>query len=748
MKHIKLTHNPHSNMTDVSIDGEPILEGPIPELLNNKEQPIVWISRFFTVLHEFCNDDFYSVSFGGDVQCFDDLLDHAKQAESDLKIDIEMKHIPFEQAEFERRASKLRMLFEKAKKGPIEEFKTEEIDYAFERALEPEFEVFVLATVGAGKSTLVNAFLGQDLQPSKNTACTATISRIEDHDDIKYFEGRACYEGDKKDEWVKADKVLLKKWNNSNVPLIELRGNIPMITSNSLRLVLVDTPGTNSAMGQQHKETIISAVKQHQGIILYLIDGLNLGSSDEQILLNVVSNEMERRDKQSRDRFIFVVNKIDEIDPENDDIPSILGRVREYLEKNYGITNPNIYPISARLSKLIRENMNDVELTKTERRDMRNGIELFTEESDMNMTQYMPLSPTVYKRVQKRIDEAKKANDSNELAMLYSGVAVLEEVILEYIYKHAYQDRIYKAVMSFEQVLVKREVMAKLHNEMANTVDELKFWKQMKVITDMYYGGDKAKQFKKDIQEFQWNKSKEYAETIRKIEKDAADKIDQYQKKLLGMKIASLENDAKMEEMVAEATSIMTYIQNELEEIVKFEVLTEINRFKDDYNQFIRDLISGLGDVSQSVMQFVKSAQLKFDTDIVSRTIGRLLQQIDKDGSMRITVERYNLLKAVLSATVRVPHSLSKSNILNMLRSKLARETILAEDLPGIVIDACKDVLVKQVELNELEMSRIARGMQDNASSISALENTLHENMIKRRWLEDFQNELHAILPV
>ena len=45
------------------------------------------------------------------------------------------------------------------------------------------FEVVVVATMSAGKSTVINALIGKELLHSANEATTATITRIHDNDD-------------------------------------------------------------------------------------------------------------------------------------------------------------------------------------------------------------------------------------------------------------------------------------------------------------------------------------------------------------------------------------------------------------------------------------------------------------------------------------------------------------------------------------------------------------------------------------
>ena len=54
----------------------------------------------------------------------------------------------------------------------------------------------------------------------------------------------------------------------------------------------------------------------------------------------------ENGGKQSRERYIFAVNKMDDYNPEDDDISNVLLDVKKYLEE-HGILTPNIFPLSA-----------------------------------------------------------------------------------------------------------------------------------------------------------------------------------------------------------------------------------------------------------------------------------------------------------------------------------------------------------------------------------------------------------------
>ena len=64
--------------------------------------------------------------------------------------------------------------------------------------------------------------------------------------------------------------------------------------------------------------------------------------NDDNKLLSMISQQMKRGGKQSKDRFIFVINKCDELDPEKgESIDDLLNEVKKYLN-NY---NKKIYKL-------------------------------------------------------------------------------------------------------------------------------------------------------------------------------------------------------------------------------------------------------------------------------------------------------------------------------------------------------------------------------------------------------------------
>ena len=309
----------------------------------------------------------------------------------------------------------------------------------FREALNNDFDAYVIATMSSGKSTFINAMLGQDLLPAANEATTATIAHIFDDKSrgSNFLGERIASDGKVIETRETIDLDTMKAWNQDpDTKSIKLSGDISSVEKNdNVRLVLTDTPGPNNGQDIEHARTTMGFVQdsRRNPLIIYVLNATQLGTTDDCTLLRLVADIMSKGGKQSKDRFLFVVNKMDMFDPERgENIKEALQRVRTYLQEN-GIQDPNIYPISARMAYLLRKQS---ELTRNERNDKNNIMELLLEEPSMALPQYMPLSPRVTRAM-----EAKAT--SREL--LNSGLPAVEAVIDEYISKYSFPMRLNRA---------------------------------------------------------------------------------------------------------------------------------------------------------------------------------------------------------------------------------------------------------------------------------------------------------------
>lgn len=154
----------------------------------------------------------------------------------------------------EQRLEQMRALMTEAREHPqFDQFieDNEQVRKSIEEAFNRDFDVYVVATMSSGKSTLINAMLGRDLLPAANEATTATIARITDNDQMteQFTAKRYNRDGEQVGQEDNVDLERLKEWNQlEDTQLIDIEGNIVAIREREdVRLVLTDTPAPTTA---------------------------------------------------------------------------------------------------------------------------------------------------------------------------------------------------------------------------------------------------------------------------------------------------------------------------------------------------------------------------------------------------------------------------------------------------------------------------------------------------------------------
>lgn len=459
MNHIAITHNPFLVETEFLINGQAPSESSNITAYSSKRLQL-WVEQIFDDLQALFNGskDFF-IEFTGVESDFNDIKEAANNAiQKDMC--VELKFNPVSPAE--ERLEKIKALMKR-----VSEESSKFADYLansdlkakqdFEDALNNDFDAYVVATMSSGKSTFINAVLGQDLLPAANEATTATIAHIFDdktQGDAFYGE-RFDSNGNLIEQNDAVDLAIMKAWNaDSETKTITLNGNIRAIKeNNNVRLVLTDTPGPNNSQDPEHQRTTLGFIQdsKRNPLIIYVLNATQLGTNDDAQLLRLVADTMSKGGKQSKDRFLFVVNKMDMFDPERgENIEEALNRVKSYLEEN-GIHDPNLFPVSARMAYLLRK---QGELTRAERNDKTNIADLLLEEPSMAFPQYMSVSTSAMSAMQEKAQHDEALQDKTMWrALLNSGLPGVEAVIDEYINKYSFPMRLNRAHLAMSAAI-------------------------------------------------------------------------------------------------------------------------------------------------------------------------------------------------------------------------------------------------------------------------------------------------------
>ena len=604
---VYLEHNPFSGHTKCTIDGKDVSKkDEFLRCWGNPDKSFLqdWVGEFFQRLHDIENDDKYEVEFFGlpsDYRDLENVKDKFCEENSSIKINLVQKDISIKSSE--ERVMQLRALFDEMQENsPYEELKTKELRENFSNALGDEEEIGVVATVSSGKSTLLNAILYQNLLPARNAATTAIVAKI--YNDKSKHEFRvSATDRDGNficDDIVATPEILDKLNSNKEVSDLKLFGNIPNIKEYGLRVVFSDTPGPNNSTDDTHKQHTYKLIGQiYKPMILYVLTVTQFQVDADKNLLNDIAQEMKKSGIQSKDRFIFVLNKLDDTDPETgESAGTIIKNAREYLQK-LDIANPKIFPISAHLSKLAR--LAETDLTSKEKRE-RNGLfGLFIEDEAFHLYKLAPLSVESRKKLDEKIKKAK--NETNEekrnlaLVDIYSGIPALEIAINEYIEKYAIRQKIKLSIETFKKFIETKAIKAKsINNISKNEQNREDIIRALESIEQKLKDGHRAKLMEERIREFDFTNS---ANQFLNKEKEELVKI-------LG-ELSNVENDmdeAGAKKYISDFKDQLKHFSMrfiaQIDEKINLGLLKDIEEMYEEYKNYAKSIISESSDFGKA----------------------------------------------------------------------------------------------------------------------------------------------------
>ena len=298
-------------------------------------------------------------------------------------------------------------------------------------------DVNIIATMSAGKSTLINSLLGKKILPTHAGACTAIVTKVEDNKDDVF---KAIVLDKNNEEIVRYSNINyedMKYLNNNNkVSEVDIKGNISFINCENITLVLIDTPGSDSDIDERYDEITHKALdNSSESIVLFVMNGGILNNNSQKSFLQDIAKSMSVGGKQSKERFIFVVNKIDEYIVDDDIEKDVLEETRKFL-KQIGIEDPNIFLVSAEIALGIRRLKN---ATGDEKQGLldeyRYKMNKLNSNVQFHLEKYAKLPASSKQIIDKELEAAIKNDDKIEQALIHSGIRSLEEAIKNYCFR-------------------------------------------------------------------------------------------------------------------------------------------------------------------------------------------------------------------------------------------------------------------------------------------------------------------------
>lgn len=619
MREIFIKYNPYRLETDITIDGQPLKKNSKLNFEDRRLQE--WVESLPELLLEECSTRDFKIIFYGTIPDYEDMESMVEDAKS-KGINIELKHIPAKEVKDKEEA--IQNVFDEIQNGPFDELKQPDVVKAFNLAKSSDFEVNVVATMSAGKSTLINALLQQRLMPAKQEACTATITEIKDND-AEHFMAKVY---DKNGKLIQVHpelsyEIMEQLNSNQEVSRIRAEGNIPFVTADDVSLVLVDTPGPNNSRDPEHKAATYRMLSESsKTVVLYIMNATQLAVNDDYNLLSYVADSMRVGGKQSRDRFIFVVNKLDDFKKGEDSVESAINKVRDYLKDN-GIENPNIYPASALTALNIRTILADSDDDDDDDvYEAKGKVRKFNKNEEMHFEKYAPLTPSSRGEVESLLAKAIEENDVNQQALIHTGIIPIETAIKMYVKKYAKTAKIKNIVDTFIKKLESAHSFEKTKEEIATNQDKQKeILAQIDSINRKLKNGDNAKKFKSKIQKI--NYDKEIGKLADSVIAEAQEKVTNQLTSIDGT-LSRREAEITCQMFVKFAEELQAEVQVKLEDMISNSVQKNAEDLLEQYKIKLAELAQDInvGNVELNPFEIMQG-DIDSDTSTLINSITR-----------------------------------------------------------------------------------------------------------------------------
>lgn len=603
MKKVVIKYNPYLVTTQIMVDGKAPKANS--SLNVDKTRLQEWVEKLPQILLDEYRDTNFEITFKGTQEDYQDIISAVESFGNKIKA----KCILEKTADIADAEATIDCIFEEIKNGPIPELKDKAIADAFEKAKNSQFEINVVATMSSGKSTLINALLGQQLMPAANEATTATIVKIVDTDQKNFSAVAYDKSGNTVARISNVTLADMKKLNDDEkVSSVTIFGNIPFVKSTGMKLVLVDTPGPNNSRDKRHEEMTYKMIaNSDKSLVLYVMNGQQLGINDEKIFLDYICQNMKEGGKQSRDRFLFALNKMDSFRPSAKyDGEGCITKALDAAEKGLedrGIYNPNLFPVASLPALQIRTKEEDEDEDAAELDGFRKRAAKYEEMCFENYYDYTHLTQTD----RQRIDDWTATYEGDELVEIHTGIPSVELAISQYVNKYARTTKICDLVQSFKDKLEELAAVANLQDAIAkdkNKKAELE--RQIEKIKANIQSAKDAQTLSKDIDKIDLT-SKALTEVRSYLD---GVNIDLSRMMRGHGKVEKVIAKQKCEELEKQVKAISVQIKVQIDMILEKSYKETINKVVEQYKKHLAALNMGVnaGALSFNPLNLVSSS--------------------------------------------------------------------------------------------------------------------------------------------
>ncbi|MGL6107304.1 dynamin family protein [Romboutsia sp.] len=200
------------------------------------------------------------------------------------------------------------------------------------------YTVVVVGEFKRGKSTFINAILGDDILPVDVTPTTATINAVMWNEEKKLHVHKT--DGNVEELELNYENlnkyVASRKFDHSSINYLKIGMPADILKNN---VVLIDTPGVDD-LNKQRVDVTYNIIPRADAVI-FLLDSTNaVRRTEKEFLENNIL-------KEGINKVLFVANFIDEID-EDEDVEEVIEDISTRLSNILKMGPVQVLPVSAR----------------------------------------------------------------------------------------------------------------------------------------------------------------------------------------------------------------------------------------------------------------------------------------------------------------------------------------------------------------------------------------------------------------